>query len=123
VGLLHRIRRTRTGRWTLKLGIGIIGGALVVLGLIMVPAPGPGWLVVIAGLSVLAVEYAWAKHLLEMVRRHVRVWTHWIGRQSIGLRAGVAAGGMVLIGAVLWASLKFTMHFDAVRWVGDQIHP
>jgi uncharacterized protein (TIGR02611 family) len=121
VGLLDRIRSTRTGRWSLKVGIAVFGGALVLLGLIMVPAPGPGWLVVIAGLSVLAIEYAWAKHLLELVRRHVRVWTHWIGRQSLALRVGVAVGGMVLIGAVLWASLKFTMHFDAVRWVGDQI--
>jgi uncharacterized protein (TIGR02611 family) len=109
------------GRWSLKVGVGVFGGALVALGLIMVPAPGPGWLVVIAGLSVLALEYAWARHLLEVVKRHVRSWTHWIGARSLAFRAAVGLAGVVVLGLGLWVSLKYVMHVDAVQWVGSQI--
>jgi uncharacterized protein (TIGR02611 family) len=119
--VLDRIRATRVGRWSLKVAIGVFGGALVVLGLIMVPAPGPGWLVVIAGLSVLALEYAWARHLLELVKRHVRVWTHWIGARSLAFRAVVGLGGLAALGFAAWVSLKYAMHFDAVQWMGNQI--
>lgn len=118
---LDRIRVTRVGRWSLKIIVGLLGGALVVLGLIMVPAPGPGWLVVIAGLSVLALEYAWARHALDLVTRHVRAWTHWIGARSLVFRAVLGMGGLVVLGVAAWVSLKYTMHFDAVEWVGNQI--
>jgi uncharacterized protein (TIGR02611 family) len=121
VDVLDRIRATRAGRWSLKMVVAVFGGALVVLGLIMVPAPGPGWLVVIAGLSVLAIEYAWAKHVLEFVRDKVRAWTHWIGAQSIMFRAAVGAVGLLLLAFGLWASLKYTLDFDVLRWAGQQI--
>ena len=43
-----------------------IGGFLVVLlGIILIPLPGPGLLIVAVGLAVLALEFAWAEHLLE----------------------------------------------------------
>lgn len=43
-----------------------VGGFLVVLvGIIMIPLPGPGLLVVAVGLAILALEFAWAEHLLE----------------------------------------------------------
>jgi uncharacterized protein (TIGR02611 family) len=117
--MLDRIRATRAGRWSLKMVIGLFGGALVVLGLIMVPAPGPGWLVVIAGLSVLAIEFAWAKHLLDIVKRHVRAWTHWIGVRSLAFRGTVALLGLVLLAGLLWVFLRFTLGIDAVRWTAD----
>jgi uncharacterized protein (TIGR02611 family) len=35
------------------------------VGIIMIPLPGPGLLVVAVGLAILALEFAWAEHLLE----------------------------------------------------------
>jgi uncharacterized protein (TIGR02611 family) len=121
VGVLERIRATRAGRWSVKMVVGVAGGAVVVLGLIMVPAPGPGWLVVIGGLSVLAIEFAWARHMLELVRSRVLGWTHWIGARSLMFRGVVAGLGLVLLAALFWASLKFTLHFDVVDWTGQQL--
>ena len=121
MGLLDRVRATRAGRWSLKILIGTVGGLLVVVGLIMVPAPGPGWLVVIAGLSVLALEFEWARHVLELVRERVLAWTHWIGARSLAFRAAIGLGGVLVLGAATWVSLKYGMHFDAVQWVGHQI--
>jgi uncharacterized protein (TIGR02611 family) len=121
VGLLDRVRATPAGRWSLKILIGTVGGLLVVVGLIMVPAPGPGWLVVIAGLSVLALEFEWARHVLELVRERVLAWTHWIGARSLAFRAVVGLVGIVGLGVGLWVSLKFALDFDMVRWAGNQI--
>lgn len=46
----------------------LIGLALMLGGLAMLVLPGPGILVVIAGLAVLATEFAWAEHLLDKAK-------------------------------------------------------
>lgn len=47
-----------------------VGGVLVILvGVVLLPLPGPGWLVIFAGLGLLATEYAWARRLLAWTRR------------------------------------------------------
>jgi uncharacterized protein (TIGR02611 family) len=46
----------------------VVGVALLVVGLIMFVTPGPGIVLVIAGLAVLATEFAWAEHLLDKAR-------------------------------------------------------
>ena len=115
---LDRIRAKPGGRLALKIGVGVFGGALVVLGLVLVPFPGPGWLTVIAGLAVLAVEYAWARHLLRFTRRQVRRWTDWMVRRSWPVRALVGAAGFVLIAAVVWASIRVSLGINlaALAW-------
>ena len=40
--------------------MGVAGGVIVVVGLIMIPLPGPGIPVVIAGIVLLATEFVWA---------------------------------------------------------------
>ena len=47
-------------------GIGVIG-----LGFILMPLPGPGWLVVAVGLTILARDVAWADRLLYKVRERL----------------------------------------------------
>jgi uncharacterized protein (TIGR02611 family) len=46
----------------------VVGVALVVVGLIMFVTPGPGIVLVVAGLAVLATEFAWAEHLLDKAK-------------------------------------------------------
>jgi uncharacterized protein (TIGR02611 family) len=48
--------------------IGVIGGAVTVIGLVFLIAPGPGWLIIFAGLGILATEFAWASMVLERVK-------------------------------------------------------
>ncbi len=52
-------------RW---IGVAIVGGALIVLGLIMLVTPGPGIAFLILGLLVLATEFAWAEIVLAKVK-------------------------------------------------------
>lgn len=54
--------------YTRKLVITVVGGTVAVLGLVMLLAPGPGIVVVLLGLAILGVEFAWARTLLRQVR-------------------------------------------------------
>jgi uncharacterized protein (TIGR02611 family) len=46
-----------------------VGLALVVGGVVLMPLPGPGLVLVVAGLAVLATEYAWARRLLRRAKK------------------------------------------------------
>ena len=72
---LDLIRANPTGRIALKIFIAIAGALVVTIGIALIPLPGPGWLLVIAGLGIWAVEYHWARRLLGFTRRHVHGWT------------------------------------------------
>ena len=67
---------------TRKLLISIAGGAVLLLGVITIPYPGPGWLIVFAGLGILSTEFEWAKRLLVFARGKYDAWQDWLKAQS-----------------------------------------
>lgn len=54
----------------------VVGFTLLVAGLVMsVPlVPGPGLLVVVGALAILAMEFVWARRLLERVKAQAARW-------------------------------------------------
>jgi tellurite resistance protein TerC len=46
----------------------VFGGTVLLLGVVMLAAPGPGLLTIFAGLTILAAEFAWARRLLKRTR-------------------------------------------------------
>src|SRR4029079_6446250 len=74
-------------RITKKIVIAIAGGVIVAAGLALVPLPGPGWLIVLAGLGVWAIEFHWARRLLAFTRAQLHNWWQWIGRQPWWVKA------------------------------------
>jgi uncharacterized protein (TIGR02611 family) len=64
-----------------KFATGIAGGAVLIVGIIAIPYPGPGWLIVFAGLAILAREFPWAARLLHYARGKYDDWTAWVKRQ------------------------------------------
>jgi tellurite resistance protein TerC len=47
----------------------ILGGfTLLLVGALMVFTPGPGWLVIFLGLTVLAAEFVWARRLMDRMK-------------------------------------------------------
>jgi uncharacterized protein (TIGR02611 family) len=54
--------------WLKRSAITIVGVCLVLGGIALMPLPGPGILVVVAGLAVLATEYVWARRLLRRAK-------------------------------------------------------
>lgn len=66
--------------------IGFVGWAVLLLGLVMIPYPGPGWLVVFIGLSILAREFTWARRLHLYGRARYDTWQTWMQQQPILIR-------------------------------------
>jgi uncharacterized protein (TIGR02611 family) len=85
--------------------IGVLGAAIVVTGIVLLPLPGPGWLIIFAGLALLATEFAWAGRLLDYARDKVLGWTHWVGRQSLLVRAAIGLAGLLLVAGAVWLYL------------------
>jgi hypothetical protein len=55
----------RNGR---RVGVAIAGFILILVGAALLVLPGPGWLLIFAGLAVLATEYVWAQRLLNAAK-------------------------------------------------------
>lgn len=51
-----------------KLIILVIGGSVLLVGVIMIVTPGPAFIVIPAGLAILAVEFEWARRLLKRAK-------------------------------------------------------
>ncbi len=51
-----------------RFAVTILGGGLLLLGAAMMVLPGPGILVIVAGLAVLATEYVWAQRMLKTAK-------------------------------------------------------
>lgn len=51
-----------------KLIVLVIGVTVLLIGLALLVLPGPGMLVIIAGLALLGIEFAWARSLLKKLK-------------------------------------------------------
>ena len=58
------IKKTQAGRIVWRVIIGVIGGGITVAGSVALIGPGPGILIVLAGLGILATEFAWAGRVM-----------------------------------------------------------
>lgn len=106
-GHRDRIRAHPQAGFAYRVLVALVGAGVVCAGLVMIPLPGPGWLVVFLGLGVLASEFAWAGRLLAYAREHVGRWTAWAGRQPLRVRLAVGLTSLLLAGATLWAILRW----------------
>jgi uncharacterized protein (TIGR02611 family) len=81
----------------------IVGAALLALGLAMMVLPGPGILVIVAGLAVLATEYVWARSLLRRARNQAEkvqeaaVASPWRTAGTVAFAVGMVALGVVML--------------------------
>jgi uncharacterized protein (TIGR02611 family) len=55
------IRRNPAADRAYRVGVGAVGGTTVALGVVLMPLPGPGALVALGGLGILATEFEGAK--------------------------------------------------------------
>jgi len=54
-----------------RMGRMALGIAILLLGIVLLPLPGPGWIVISGGLFILSKDVAWADRLLRYVRKRV----------------------------------------------------
>jgi uncharacterized protein (TIGR02611 family) len=53
-----------------RIAVLVVGIALLAAGVAMLVLPGPGIVVIIAGLAVLATEFVWAEKMLDRAKEH-----------------------------------------------------
>ncbi|WP_328316486.1 TIGR02611 family protein [Streptomyces sp. NBC_00388] len=65
------VKGSRVLRLSWRAGVFLVGLAVVAAGVVMLPLPGPGWLVIFGGMAVWATEFVWAQLVLRWTRRKV----------------------------------------------------
>ncbi|MET8949005.1 TIGR02611 family protein [Streptomyces sp. NPDC004542] len=90
-----------------QVGVFVIGLAVVAAGIVMLPLPGPGWVVIFGGMAIWATEFVWAQLVLRWTKRKVteaaqRALDPRVRRRNIILTSvGLVIVG-VLAGVYLW---------------------
>jgi uncharacterized protein (TIGR02611 family) len=64
-----------------RIAVLVVGLVLLVVGIVLLVLPGPGLLVSMAGLALLATEYEWARRLLARLRQHARRLSNQVRRR------------------------------------------
>jgi uncharacterized protein (TIGR02611 family) len=98
-----RVRALPGGWIAWRIGITLVGAGTVAVGIVLLPLPGPGWLIIFAGLGILGTEYEWAARLLRWVRRMLVRWTEWLAARPLWIRLAVGAVSLAFLAALLLA--------------------
>jgi len=110
----QRIRAMPGGRTFLRVLVAALGAAVVALGLVLVPLPGPGWAIVFGGLAIWAIEFAWAARLLHWVRQRVRAFARTMGRLHWTIRAGLGLATVAAMASIGWLWIKHRYGFETL---------
>ncbi len=68
--------QTKFSKRTRKIMIGVVGSVVILIGVLMLFFPGPAFIVIPAGLAILAMEFEWAQRYYEKVKdwMHSKGW-------------------------------------------------
>ncbi len=102
----RRLRERRKTYHVYRAGVAFLGLTIIILGLILVPLPGPGWLIVFLGVGVLASEFPWARRLHTFASIQLRRWNAWMLASPWWVRISVALGTFVFVCACFWILFK-----------------
>ena len=70
-----RLARHRLWHHTRRTAVFVVGTAVALAGVAMLVLPGPGLLLIVAGLSILAVEFAWAARWRDQAKERAAAAT------------------------------------------------
>jgi uncharacterized protein (TIGR02611 family) len=96
------IKKTLIGRLVWRIIIGVIGGAVTVAGAIALVGPGPGILIVLAGLGILATEFAWAARVMVHTRTYAQKAADKAGIPKWAQLAMIAVGAAISIIVIIF---------------------
>lgn len=65
------VQRSRPLHAIWRAGIFLVGLAVIAGGVILLPLPGPGWLIIFGGMAIWGTEFVWAQKVLRWTRRKV----------------------------------------------------
>ena len=109
------IRRDARLNLTYRIVVGVVGALVLAGGIVAIPYPGPGWLIVFLGLGILASEFSWAQRLLRFARSKYDAWMDWIKKQHWTVQAAFAILTCAIVLLTLWLLGALEM---AAGWIG-----
>jgi len=74
---------------------------LTAIGIVLLPLPGPGWVIIFGGLGILATEYTWAARLLTWVRRFVSRMGAWVKARGLFLQIVFGVLSVAFLAAIV----------------------
>ena len=103
--LVHQWRRLpHPVRWA---GVAVVGGALIVIGVVLLVLPGPGLVLIALGVAVLASEFAWAESTLisstgrSFASRSASIIASAVLPLAVGPIRKMAGGSVIVLTTVL----------------------
>lgn len=83
------------------------------VGIVAIPYPGPGWLIVFAALAILSTEFEWAGRLLRFARGYYDAWQQWLKAQSLIVKAVFWCVTAIVVVLTVWLlnGYGFLNHF------------
>ena len=102
-------------RQSKKILIACLGGLVLLAGLIMIPYPGPGWLVLFMGLAILSTEFAWAKGLLGFARQKYDAWKAWLANQTVLVQLLFLMLTGLIVVLTIWIFNGYGFFLDLLR--------
>lgn len=54
-----------------RIVVGVVGATVLLIGIVLLVTPGPAFIVIPAGLAILSLEFAWARHWLRKLREAI----------------------------------------------------
>ncbi len=97
-----RLRERKTADLAYRIVVGIVGLAVLGLGILAIPYPGPGWAIVFVGLAILATEFEWAHRLLKYTRALYDRFMDWFKAQGLWVKVLGFAVTAAVVAATLW---------------------
>ncbi|CCQ16651.1 putative integral membrane protein [Rhodococcus sp. AW25M09] len=104
-----RIAENKSLDLAYRITVGVVGTLVLALGVLAIPYPGPGWLIVFAGLGILASEFEWAKSALRFVRKRYDAFMAWFSTQSIFVKGLGVLFTTVVVLVTLWLLGTFAL--------------
>ena len=106
-----KLRGRPVADFAYRVVVGVVGLAVLLVGIVAIPYPGPGWAIVFVGLAILATEFNWARRLLSYTRERydmVMAWFKaqglWVQVLGVAFTAVIVLGTLWLLGAFGWAA-------------------
>jgi uncharacterized protein (TIGR02611 family) len=98
----RRIRANPHTHRLYRILVGVVGLIVVSGGAVMIPFPGPGWLVVFIGVGIWASEFEWAARLLDFGKRTLKSWNAWLQVQAWWVQGLVLLVTLVAVALIFW---------------------
>lgn len=117
-----RLRDRPVADFAYRVAVGVVGLTVLLIGIVAIPYPGPGWAILFLGLAILATEFYWARRTLTFTRGHYTNAMSWFRSQGWWVQAlgavftaAVVVATLWLVGAVEWTAGLFGLDHPALE--------